>query len=315
MARGRKQGSIPYDVRGVESTGGDFELPPVGLYRVKIVSAVYEEPQGKDPRTHVIFQITHDAKGKKIKANYSQIHRYYTYGENAIGFWRQFLEAVGVVQGKKGEKGTLSEDDLVGQEVLLRVKHEVWKESDGGDGEARPRAGNVMALPDDDEDTGDDEDDDDDSDDDDDDDSSEDEDDDDDDDDEDDEEDDEDEDDEDDDDDDDDDDEDDEDETPDWSEMTIVDLEKAVKENDGKVVSVVGRGAKAKKGAARKKALVKWLEENASGDDEDEDYNEWDLSDLKEELKERGESTKGSKATLVKRLEKLDEAESKENPF
>jgi hypothetical protein len=264
MARGRKQGSIPYDVRGVESTGGDFELPPVGLYRVKIVSAVYEEPQDKDPRTHVIFQITHDAKGKKIKANYSPIHRYYTYGENAIGFWRQFLEAVGVVQGKKGEKGTLSEDDLVGQEVLLRVKHEVWKESDGGDGEARPRAGNVMALPDETEP---------------------------------------------------DDDDDDDDVDDDWSEMSIADLEKAVKENDGKVASVVGRGAKAKKGAARKKALVKWLEENASGDDEDEDYNEWDLSDLKEELKERGESTKGSKATLVKRLEKLDEAESKENPF
>lgn len=54
-------------------------------------------------------------------------------------------------------------------------------------------------------------------------------------------------------------------------------------------------------------------DEEEDEDDEAEDYNEWALNELKEELESRGLPTKGSKKLLIKRLEKDDT--SAEEPF
>src|SRR5436190_20194237 len=133
MARATRSKGIPYDVSGVDSAGGDFNMPPQGLYRARVTDVVDEKPPGKDRRLHVTLTLTHDSKGKSVKKeNYSQLHRYYNLeSEAAKGFLRQFLEAVGVVKNKRSEKGSLDPADMTGKDIMVRVRHEDWKEEDG----------------------------------------------------------------------------------------------------------------------------------------------------------------------------------------
>lgn len=55
-------------------------------------------------------------------------------------------------------------------------------------------------------------------------------------------------------------------------------------------------------------------EEEGDEEEDDKDYSEWELSELKAELKERGLKTAGRKSQLVARLEKDDEKDDDE-PF
>lgn len=58
------------------------------------------------------------------------------------------------------------------------------------------------------------------------------------------------------------------------------------------------------------------LEPDDDDDDgDDQDYSEWSVADLKNELKERGLSTAGAKKVLVKKLEKDDKADGGKEPF
>ncbi len=50
-------------------------------------------------------------------------------------------------------------------------------------------------------------------------------------------------------------------------------------------------------------------DDDDEAEEETEDYGDWDIADLKSELKERGLSTAGTKKTLVKKLEKDDEGD------
>lgn len=56
-------------------------------------------------------------------------------------------------------------------------------------------------------------------------------------------------------------------------------------------------------------------DDEEGGDDEETDYTEWSVADLKNELKERGISTAGAKKVLVKKLEKDDKADAGTDPF
>lgn len=284
---------LKYDVSGVEP-GDSLNHAKPGMYRAKVKEVTAKDSKSSgNPMLEIVFEVL--PKKKK----YAQVWYYIvTGGDNPQeGRLREFLEAVGEVKkGAKKAKGALDPDKLVGTEVQIQLKSDTDQ-----DGDYRPRVGKVLGTEDEIEepDTDEDEDEDDDTDDEDDESTDED----------DDESDDDDDDDEDDDDDDDDEDDDEDDDVPDFSSMNVKELEAEVEEYELDLEEIIGKGKKAKKGAAKKKALIEALEEAAG----DEDYSEWEVADLKSELKERGLSTKGKKDKLVERLEE-DDADD-EDPF
>jgi hypothetical protein len=309
-----------YNVKGVESGGGDFVPLKPGLYQMKVVEAVTEKPDGKDERVHVQLEVVADSKGKKVKpqdqgydksAQFGRIHDYVNLESEAAAFkLAQYLEATGKVDRDKPktEKGTFDPDkEWPGKIILVRVKADSWQ------GEPTAKAGNILPLPEDaePEDEDGDEDEDEDSEDEDDDDSDEDDSD---------------------DDDDDSDDEDDEDEDDEaWTE------EELGEEDDDSLESIAfddeegygldkkgmytGKGKKKK--LNRKKVIAAILEAQEEDDDEDDededgnseeqDYSEMSLDDLKSEVADRELEVKG-KATKKKLIELL-KADDEEDPF
>jgi hypothetical protein len=145
-----------YNVKGVESGGGDFVPLKPGLYQMKVVEAVTEKPDGKDERVHVQLEVVADSKGKKVKpqdqgydksAQFGRIHDYVNLESEAAAFkLAQYLEATGKVDRDKPktEKGTFDPDkEWPGKIILVRVKADSWQ------GEPTAKAGNILPLPED----------------------------------------------------------------------------------------------------------------------------------------------------------------------
>lgn len=105
--------------------GGAREAPKQGLYAAKVLSIDWEEPNNKDPRFHVIFELV---KTKDPLVGGYQIHTYLKPDAEASQWkWHQFLMAIGAIS-EKGGKGTLNTDrpqDL--PTVLLRTKNEEYE--------------------------------------------------------------------------------------------------------------------------------------------------------------------------------------------
>lgn len=250
---------IKYDVRGVESGGGP--RLPVGVYKGKLTKIVVETPEGMDKR----MVVTVKATGAK-NAKYMPLNDYINL-ESEAAAWkvRQFLEATGKVDGKKGESGTLDTDTLVGTEVMFRVREDTYN------GEYSPKVGAWLKStgeaseddePDDDDEPDTDADD--------------------------------------------GEGEGDEESYSDWDDDDLI-AELEERELD---VPMTGRGSKKKLNRDKAIELLEETDEDDEddGDDEEgEDYSEWELADLKAELKERGLKSTGPKAALIKRLEEDDE--------
>lgn len=87
----------------------------------------------------VVYVLTHDASGKKLKESYDQLW-YYPIMDHDHPFvqarWKEFIAAYGL---KK--KGTLDTDKIVGKIVQLKLKTDTDQ-----DGEYRPRVGKVMGF-------------------------------------------------------------------------------------------------------------------------------------------------------------------------
>lgn len=294
---------IKYDVSksdAEKAVGGDFEQPKPGVYTAKVVSITDTHPKdqktGRPDKKRHMLEIVYEVVDKKFKG--SRVWDYivdYTDPESAsIWKWDQFLQAFGYASKKK-RKGTFDTDDVVGERCKIRIK------GDSYDGEYRAKIGAVLAIGDDedeeiDDDEMDDDDeleddelededddieegDDDDLDDDDDDEEIL---------------------------DDDDDEEEEEDEDDDSDYLTEDDL-RAMDKDDLKAtakdfdVSIKGK----KKGAIIEEIL------EAQAAPGDEGYDDWDVEQLKAELKERGLKVGGKKKELIARLEEDDE----EDPF
>lgn len=107
---------VKFNVKGVESGGGDRPLPKPGVYRCKITSCVVGQPTGKDKRIEVVYTIT-DGDHKNFPI-YDYINL-----ESEAAAWklRQFLEAVGLVSEKK-ESGDFDPEELVGTALSVKTK-------------------------------------------------------------------------------------------------------------------------------------------------------------------------------------------------
>lgn len=124
---------IKYDVRGVESR--DFSPPPPGLYRAKIEEVNEKTSSAGNEMLEVVLEISRgDHKGARL-------WDYVVLTEAAAWKLKQFLQAVGLVSGKK-ERGTLDTSKIVGTEVQVRVKNET-----DDSGEIRARVGAILAMP------------------------------------------------------------------------------------------------------------------------------------------------------------------------
>jgi len=131
---------IKYDLSGVEDVQ-DGQHAPVGIYRAKVRSVDGpKQSSGGNPMLEVVFDLTHDATGKKLKEQYMPVW-YYPILEHDHPFvkarLKEFLTAFGLKP-----KGTLDTDKIVGQTVQLKLKSDTDQ-----DGEYRPKISKVMGLP------------------------------------------------------------------------------------------------------------------------------------------------------------------------
>lgn len=138
---------VKYNVKGVESQG-DFTPVKPGLYRAKVEEInpweKKEADGGHGKGMEVVLVVTANSAGSKknVEGIGSKLWRYlYLDYEPTASMLREFLEATAVVDGSKGESGTLDTNKIVGTEVLVRVKSD--KDQDG---EYRPKIGRIMKL-------------------------------------------------------------------------------------------------------------------------------------------------------------------------
>ena len=137
---------VKYDVSGVES-GQDFTPVKPGMYHAKI--AEINPRDGKHGNMlEIVFTVEADSKGnKKVEGVGSKLWTYiYTDHEPTAFRLRELLEAVGKTEkgGKKGEKGTLDTDKMIGMDLQVRVKSDT-----NLDGDYRPAVGKLLSMADD----------------------------------------------------------------------------------------------------------------------------------------------------------------------
>jgi hypothetical protein len=137
---------VKYNVKGVDSRGGPRVKP--GAYVVSVKQIEVGESKNKDPMMTIEFQIIKNADGSKSEFKGQTVRNWILLDHSDEGVreggqarLRQFLEAVGVVQGKKGESGSLDTDKVEGTELQIQIKSD--KDQDG---EYMPRVGKMFGL-------------------------------------------------------------------------------------------------------------------------------------------------------------------------
>jgi len=121
------------DVSKVES---DFKPAPVGVYygKVESITQVAAKSSG-DQQFEVIFQLTKDANGKKLKQKYGQLWYYAPVDTNAS--WARRLKELVAAFGLKPKGGNLA--TIEGKECMLRLR-----EDTDLNGDYRPNIGKLM---------------------------------------------------------------------------------------------------------------------------------------------------------------------------
>lgn len=138
---------VKYDISDVDIQDlGDFEQAPVGLYRFRIAEATVGKSNAGQPMLTVVLELTHDAKGKKLTKRYGRIwHRVPLEHWDDTAGWtfrlKEFLSALGLKL-----KGTIDPDKL--EDMTGMVKLRSGKDLDDN---YRPEVGKLMKLADDEE--------------------------------------------------------------------------------------------------------------------------------------------------------------------
>lgn len=130
---------VKFNVKGVEVRRGGGEPLPKGVYLCDIESCAVTKPQSKDERIEVVYTVADgDHKGRKLW-DYINLE-----SEAAAFKVREFLEAVGIVTGKK-EAGEFDPAKLVGEQVNVRVIHQPDNRPEH-EGEMQQRVGGVTPV-------------------------------------------------------------------------------------------------------------------------------------------------------------------------
>jgi hypothetical protein len=114
-----------------------YEIIPQGEYRVQVTDTETKESKSGKPMLGLTFEIVEgDYENRKLFSNLML--------DDPKALWRTRRD-LGVLLGTSDLEGQFdfNTEDLIGAEAIAKVTHRVWKESDGGDGEARP---NVQKL-------------------------------------------------------------------------------------------------------------------------------------------------------------------------
>lgn len=123
------------DVSGVE--GGDFEHAPVGLYVAKVAEVTQKTSKNNEEMVEVVFEITKDANGKKLKKKYSRLWFYAPLDPGAS--WARRLKDLVTGFGLKPKGGNMA--SIIGKEALIRLR-----EDTDLNGDYRPNIGKILPL-------------------------------------------------------------------------------------------------------------------------------------------------------------------------
>src|SRR3954451_22423925 len=92
------------DVSGVE---GDFPQAPVGLYHAKATEVNQKlSKNNNEPMVEVVFEVTKDANGKKLKTKYGRLWYYAPLDPDAS--WARRLKELVSAFGLKAKGGNLA---------------------------------------------------------------------------------------------------------------------------------------------------------------------------------------------------------------
>jgi hypothetical protein len=141
MAKVIKYGNLS----GVET---EFKPAPVGLYYGKVTSIEQKKSKNDEQMVEVVFTLTKDANGKKLKQQYGQLWYYAPLDPDSS--WARRMKELVVAFGLKAKGGNIGV--IEGKEAMLRLR-----EDTDLNGDYRPNIGKVMAVkveaePEDDED-------------------------------------------------------------------------------------------------------------------------------------------------------------------
>jgi hypothetical protein len=121
---------VKYDVRGVET--GERAILPAGVHVGTITGADVTKPDGKDQRIELVVKVSDNG------TDYTLYEYVNLESEGARWKLRELLEAVGITSGKKGEAGTLDTDKmLLNKKLGLKTFVRPADDARGFDAQAR----------------------------------------------------------------------------------------------------------------------------------------------------------------------------------
>lgn len=121
------------DLENVDKDSGDFVVPPKGYYIAAIKEAEAgfskkkdsDEEDPKKPRVKIILQLVGVGRdGEAVTENYGNIWDYISFSKESGWKRGEFLWALGLIDSKEDIDIEVDTEELVGQQVLIRVKHE-----------------------------------------------------------------------------------------------------------------------------------------------------------------------------------------------
>lgn len=132
------------DLEKVDQDQGDFVLPKPGYYvaAIKEANAGFSKTDGKEdrkkPRLELILQIVGVGRDNEpVTENYGNIWDYISFSKESGWKRGELLWALGYIDSKNAAEVEIDTDELVGQQMLVGIKHENRQDGDGKSAKVR----------------------------------------------------------------------------------------------------------------------------------------------------------------------------------